>query len=198
MNLWCMANITKTVKRSHKMLNRFTVQLPVAAALLAASEIALAATASTYIPVSASVADSCTISTASAIAFGAYDPTGANKNAALNATGQISVSCSKGATGPTIGMDNGTHVAGAQRQMMGSTATNLLQYNIFQPPSSAPSTACVFPGATAWTTTGAGMLTIASAPSRVARLFNVCGTVPGGQDASPDTYTDTLGATINF
>jgi spore coat protein U-like protein len=82
--------------------------------------------------------------------------------------------------------------------MIGVTATNLLQYNLFQPPSNTPGTACTFPGTTAWTASGTGLLTITTAPTKVARLYNVCGTIPAGQDVAADTYSDTVGATINF
>ena len=180
------------------MLMKSAVHLSVAVILLAVSDVVLAATASTNIPVSASVSQNCSISTTSALAFAAYDPVGTNATAALNTTGQISVACSKGATGLTIGMDNGTHVAGAQRQMLGGTAAGMLQYNIFQPPTNAPNTACTFPGVTAWTAVGTGMLTLSSAPTKVARVYSVCGTIPGGQDVAADTYTDTVGAAINF
>lgn len=180
------------------MLKKSALHLLLVAALLATSGVVDAASVSTSIPVSASVSQNCTISTTSALAFSAYDPIGANATAALNATGQISVACSKGATGLTIGMDNGAHVAGAQRQMLGGVAANMLQYNIFQPPSNAPNTACTFPGTTAWTATGAGLLTLSSAPNKVTRVYNVCGTIPGAQDVAADTYTDTVGATISF
>jgi spore coat protein U-like protein len=178
------------------MCTRSVLRLSVAAALLAASGIALPASTPTSIPVSATVSAACTISTASAIAFGAYDPIGANATAALTATGSVSVVCSKGATGLTIGIDNGAHSAGAQRQMVGAVATNLLQYNLYQPPNATPGTACTFPGTIAWTT--AAPLGIATAPSKVARTFNVCGTVPAGQDAATGAYTDVVVATLNF
>jgi spore coat protein U-like protein len=180
------------------MLNIFTLRLPVAALMLAASGVVWAASASTYFPVTASVSQNCSISTTSALAFAAYDPVGTNATAALNSTGQISVTCSKGAVGLTIGMDNGTHGLAGQRQMLGGTAAGLLQYNIFQPPGNAPNTACTFPGTTVWTAAGTGLLTLTSAPTKVSRLYNVCGTIPGGQDVAADTYTDTVGATINF
>ncbi len=169
-----------------------------AVTLFFVSGTALAASASTTLPVSASVSQACAISTTSALAFAAYDPIGANAAAALNATGQISVACSKGAAGLTIGMDNGTHVAGTQRQMLGGSAAGLLQYNIFQPPTNAPGTACTFPGTTPWGSTGASVLTLTSAPAKAARLYNVCGTIPGGQDVAADAYTDAVSATINF
>jgi spore coat protein U-like protein len=180
------------------MFKKLMSCLSVALALSALSGVTLAATASTSIPVSANVTQNCAISTSGALAFTTYDPVGVNATTPLNATGQISVTCSKGAIGLTIGMDNGAHVAAAQRQMIGVTATNLLQYNLFQPPSNVPGTTCTFPGTTAWTASGAGVLTLTSAPSKVARLYNVCGTIPAGQDVAADTYSDTVGATINF
>ena len=180
------------------MFKNSVLCLSVVAAISVTPEIVLAATASTSVPVSANVTQNCAISTSAALAFTTYDPVGVNATVPLNATGQISVTCSKGAVGLTIGMDNGAHVAASQRQMIGVTATNLLQYNLFQPPSNAPGTACTFPGTTAWTASGAGLLTLTSAPTKVARLYNVCGTIPAGQDVAADTYSDTVGATINF
>jgi spore coat protein U-like protein len=181
------------------MLKKSLLPLSVAVALLPICAIAFAATDTTNITVTATVSQGCSISTTAALAFGAYDPIGANATAALNATGQISVACSKGATGLTIGMNNGTHVVLTQRQMQGATATDVLLYNLFQPPSSVPGVACAGNGGTPWNSTApAGVLTITSSPSKAARLYNVCGTIPGGQDASTGAYTDTVIATLNF
>jgi spore coat protein U-like protein len=187
------------LERSHTMLKKSLLSLSAVVALLPVSGTVIAASTSTNIPVSATVSQGCIISTTAALAFGAYDPTGANATNALNATGQVSVACSKGSTGLTIGMDNGTHVLGTQRQMQGVIATDLLQYNLFQPPTNVAGVACTFPGSIPWnTTTPAGVLTITSAPTKAARLYNVCGTIPGGQDASTGSYTDTIIATLNF
>jgi spore coat protein U-like protein len=180
------------------MTKKFAGHLFIATSLMIASGFVRAATASTSVPVTASISQVCSISTTSALAFATYDPINTNATAALNATGQISVACSKGAAGMTIGLDNGAHVAGAQRQMIGGTSTNLLKYEIFQPPGSAPNTACTFPGTTAWTAVGAGLLTLTSSTTKAVRLYNVCGTIPGGQDVSVDTYTDAVNATLNF
>jgi spore coat protein U-like protein len=179
------------------MFKKYVLGLAVAAALLPASG-AVKAAATTSIAVSANVSQACSISTVSGIAFGNYDPIGANATAPLNATGSVSVTCSKGAKGLTIGIDLGAQPAGAQRQMKGAAATSLLKYDIFQPPSAVPGTACTFPGTTAWTATGAGLLTLETAPSKAARIYNVCGTIPGGQDVAVETYTDTVTATLNF
>lgn len=180
------------------MLRKTALQLSLAAVLLPAYGIALAASASASFAVTASVSQICTINTTSALAFSAYDPIGTNASTALNATGQISVACTKSSASLTIGMDNGAHVAGTQRQMLGGTSAGNLQYNLFQPPSNVAGTACTFPGTTAWTTAGAGLLTLTSAPSKAARVYNVCGTIPGGQDVAADTYNDAVSATINF
>jgi len=180
------------------MHTKRVLYFPLATVLLTLSSISFAGLTSTPIPVTATITQGCLISTTSALAFSAYDPIGTNLSVPLNATGAISVTCTKGATGLTIGMDLGSHVAGAQRQMIGTVSTNLLSYNIFQPPSGVPGTACTFPGTTAWTTTGSGLLTLPSPPSNVARLFNVCGTIPAGQNVSADAYADTVNATINF
>ena len=180
------------------MMKKSVLHLSLAATLIATSGIGLAATASSNLAVSASVTQNCSISTTAALAFGAYDPMVANAVNALNATGQVSVACPKNAAGLTIGIDNGAHVLAAQRQMLGGTNAGLLQYNLFQPPNNTPGTACTFPGTTAWTTTGAGLLTLSSPTTKAARLYNVCGTIPGGQDVAVDSYTDTVIATINF
>jgi spore coat protein U-like protein len=181
------------------MLKKSLLHLSLATALLSACSFVLAATAPTSIDVSAMVSQGCSISTKTALAFGAYDPVGANATAALNATGQISVACSKGATSLTIGMNGGTHVVGTQRHMQGAAATDILLYNLFQPPTNVPGVACTFPGTIPWNATApAGVLTLSSAPSRDARLYNVCGTIPPGQDATTGTYTDTVIATLNF
>ncbi len=178
------------------MLNKSLLHLSVATALLCASAITLAATAPASITVSATVSQGCSISTTSALAFGAYDPIGANATAALNATGQVSVACSKGSKSLTIGLNDGTHAVAAQRRMQGVVATDVLLYNLFQPPSNEPGVACTFPGTIAWS--GTAVLALGNAPTKEARLYNVCGTIPGGQDATTGAYTDTVIATLNF
>ena len=157
-----------------------------------------AGTATRTISVSASVSQICSITTTTALAFAVYDPVGTNATVPLNATGQISVACAKGSASMTIGMGDGAHVNGSQRQMVGLTSNNLLQYSIFQPPSNAENTICTFPGTIAWSNVGAGMLTLTSAPAKTARVYNVCGTIAAGQDVSVDTYLDTVTASINF
>ena len=178
------------------MLTKSAFQLSLGAALLSIGATAFAATAPANIAVSATVSTACTIM-ATPLAFGDYDPIGANATADKTGTGTVSVACAKGAATLTIGMNFGTHVAGTtQRQMLGPVATDLLSYNLFQPSSNVPGAAC--PGTIPWTTTAPGLLVLTTAPSKVARVYNVCGTIPMGQDASAGNYTDTVIATLNF
>ena len=178
------------------MLNTSLSSLSFMVALLSVGTTVLAASAPATIAVSATVSTTCTI-TATPLAFGDYDPIGVNATADKTGTGSVTVACAKGAATVTIGMNYGTHVSGTtQRQMVGPTATDLLSYNLFQPSTTTAGAPC--PGTIAWTTTAPGLLVLPAAPSKAARTFNVCGTIPMGQDATAGAYTDTVIATLNF
>jgi spore coat protein U-like protein len=140
----------------------------------------------------------CTIST-SPIAFGNYDPIGANQSADMNSIGTITIACVKG-TAPTIGLGLGTYPSGSTRQMQNTTsAGNFLSYELYQPSSTAPNASCSFPGSTVW---GDGvtnsLFTAGSAPNRNPRTYNVCGTIPAGQNPLIGVYQDTVVAAVNF
>jgi spore coat protein U-like protein len=180
------------------MFKKSILHLSVAAALLSASGIILAATATANIGISATVSKACSISSTTPVAFGIYDPIGTNATAPLNATGSISVTCSKGATGMTIGLSNGASAVAGQRTMKltGGTATDLLNYTLGQPPSSVPATACTFASNIPWTTTA--MMTLATGAGKTPQVYNVCGVIAAGQDVPAGDYTDTVVATLNF
>lgn len=166
-----------------------------AVSLMGAVNLALAQSAQANLGISASVSKKCTIST-TALDFGAYDPSGANASAPLTGSGSVSVACSKGSTGLTIGLGNGANASGTQRQLKAAGGSDMLQYGLYQPASATPNTACTFPAITAWDDTTT--LTLTEAPSKAARKYNVCGTIPAGQDVAADSYADTVVATINF
>lgn len=168
------------------------LKLLVAATLPLACGSAFAATATANLAVSASVSKNCTIST-TPLAFGAYDPVVANLTAALTGQGSVSVACSKGSTGLTVGLGNGLNFL-VSRRMTGPAADFLL-YDLFQPTGVTPATAC--PGTVPWGT-GAAVLTLTAAPSKAARPYLVCGSIPGGQDVAVDAYADTVVATVTF
>ncbi|HYX46375.1 MAG TPA: spore coat U domain-containing protein [Sphingomicrobium sp.] len=143
-----------------------------------------------------SVGTSCNIST-SAVAFGNYDPIVANKTTSLNAVGSVTITCVKG-TAPTIALGLGNNATGSQRRMKDAVSGDFLLYELYQPSSSAAGAACSFPGSVVWGSAGANLLTATSAPSKVARSYNVCGTVSAAQNPTVGTYNDTVNATVNF
>ncbi|MGA8050161.1 MAG: spore coat U domain-containing protein [Burkholderiales bacterium] len=160
---------------------------------------AAAQTATSNLQVSATVAQTCTV-TANALNFGAYDPVGANAATALTGAGSLSVTCTNGSSGITLTLGNGgNYAANGSQRGMGPIGGQYLSYEIYQPTATTPSAAC---GALTqrWGTTGAEILT----PSGVTwsavtpQTFNVCGNVPAAQNVPAGTYNDTVVATVNF
>ena len=147
--------------------------------------------------VTSSVAKTCSVSTTSALAFGAYDPTAAG---ALPGTGSVSIKCTKGSSAITIDLDAGLHASGSQRKMLGGTSSDLLNYNVTQPETTTPWTSCA--GSTVWGSTVGGSVYTPSGvtwSAAAAQAFTVCGSVPAAQDVSVDgSYTDTVIVTVNF
>ena len=174
------------------------------AALIAAAVAAegWAGSASSNLSVTATVSQNCLIST-SAVAFGSYDPVLAHgaSGSPLNGTGSVAVTCTKSAAGVNITLGLGANPSGSTRRLLGAASGNHLTYELYHPSASTPGAPCTFPGTTVWGTSGGAIFT----PSGVAgwgaastKTFNVCGTVPNGQDVAADSYTDSVVATINF
>ncbi|HEY3076397.1 MAG TPA: spore coat U domain-containing protein [Burkholderiales bacterium] len=134
---------------------------------------------------------------AAPVAFGQYDPIGANRAADLNAAGLITVTCVKG-TAPTIALGAGNYVSAGQRRMKNTSAESFLPYELYQPPSAAPSTPCSFPAMTPWGEAGAEVFAASAAQSKLMRTYNVCGTVRAAQNPAIGEYADTIVATVNF
>jgi len=163
------------------------------AALMSSTPVYAAGSQPANLAVSASVASNCTISTV-AVAFGAYDPIVTNAATALAGTGSITIACTK-ASVPTLKLDLGATPAGSVRQM--ANGAERLPYELYQPPTNVAGVAC---GAltTVWGTAGANILTTVAAPSKAARTYNVCGTIPPGADVGVGAYADTVIATVTF
>ena len=158
---------------------------------------ALAGSATQNLSVTASVAANCTIST-SAVAFGAYDPVVANAATALNGNGSVTIACTKGSA-PAITLGLGANASGSQRNMkITGGGSDVLAYELYQPPTTTPGDACSFPGSTVWGTSVATTFTPTAPSSKAGRTYNVCGTVSAGQDVSVGSYQDTVVATVNF
>jgi len=140
-------------------------------------------TGAATVSVDTTVSSNCTIS-ATPIIFGSYDPIGANSASgiALTAPGTISLTCLKGGS-PTIGLGQGNNFFSGKRHLKDA---DFLDYELYQPSAATPSAACTYSGII-WGTSSSTF------------SFNVCGSVPLGQDPSVGTgYLDTVVATVNF
>jgi spore coat protein U-like protein len=138
----------------------------------------------------------CHVST-TPVLFGRYDPIGANRTNQLNASGAITVACVKG-TAPTIALGQGFNAEGGTRRMRRILSDDFLAYELYQPPSSVPGIACAYTGAVVWGSAGANLFSAAFAPSKNARSYQVCGSVPAGQNPRIGIYADIVVATVNF
>lgn len=147
-----------------------------------------AATATSNMPVTATIAANCTISSA-AVGFGPYDPVVTNAATALNSTGTVTTTCTNGSA-VTVTLGQGASAAGGStattplRQM--ANGVNRLAYFLY-----SDSARTVVWGDTAGTgkaDTGTG----------VASPLTVYGAVTGGQNKPVGSYSDTVIATVTF
>lgn len=157
-------------------------------AFAAMSGTAAAGTATSNLPVSATVSANCTIDASGGVAFGAYDPIVTNKTTALTANGAVSTTCTNGSSATiTLGQgsnaDTGSTAAAPVRRMLSGTA-NYLSYQLYS--DSGDTT--VFDGSTGVGATGTG-----SAVST-----DVYGSVAAGQNVPAGSYADTVVATVAF
>lgn len=159
----------------------------IAAALLAPAGVRAGSSTGT-LTVTASVPQKCIV-TSPTLAFGSYDPVVTNNSANLDTTTTITVTCTKGATGITLGFGNSanapTGCTAPQRCLVGAVHTNYLNYQIY----SDSGRSSVWTTAISESVTG-GITT----PTSV----TVYGRVPGAQDVSVDSYSDTVIATVNY
>jgi spore coat protein U-like protein len=154
-------------------------------ALTAVSTPLFAASKNANLDISASVAANCTITTGP-VAFGAYDPVGANAAADLLAAGSVTVACTKGSV-TTIDLGNGGNLSGGSRRM--ASGTDFMNYALYKDAARTQ----------VWGTGLAGGTTAAyNAANSSATAITVYGTVPQAQNVSVGAYADTVVATINY
>ena len=172
----------------------------IALLLCSTSGLALAGSSIGSLSITATVAQTCSVSATSTLAFGAYDPVVANAASALTGTGSVSIKCTKGSSGITIDLDAGAHASGTQRRLQGATVTtDFLNYSITQPATASPWTSCA--GSTVWGSTVGGSVYTPSGvtwSAAAAQAFTVCGSVPAAQNISAQSYSDTVTVTVNF
>lgn len=148
-----------------------------------------AATQTSNLPVTATIAASCTIDASAGVAFGTYDPIVTNKTTDLTATGSLSTTCTNGFDA-TVTLDDGTNNdigstdAAPLRRM--TDGTDFLSYQLYS--DAGATTVWQGPTGTGVTVTGTG----------AAVTTNVYGVVTAGQNVGVGSYTDTVVATVSF
>jgi spore coat protein U-like protein len=162
-----------------------------AGALAAGVAHAAPTTITTTFQVSATVQSKCTV-IAGPVVFSAYTPLGG----AQTANGTIAVKCTNG-TKFTVALDKGSTAGGtiAQRLMVGSLPANTLQYNLYI--AAGPTFTTVFGDNTSGSQTVGGTGTGLG----TAVIVTAYGQLPDNatnQLAVPDTYTDTITASVTY
>ena len=140
-----------------------------------------AATATANLSVTAAVVANCTIS-AGTVAFGTYDPVAANDSTPLDATGTVTVRCTRN-TSSMVGLGPGAHFSGGRR--MNDGATEYLSYELYSDPART----------SVWDETNRVAYV---APNRSPQDLTVYGQVPAGQDVGVGNYADSVVAEIEF
>lgn len=174
-------------------------------AILAAAAMTAGAVTTTF-PVSASIAQVCSVS-ATALAFGAYDPVTANVSTALPGSSTLTVQCTKGSQGSdgtapkvTIGLNFGLNATASPRVM--KNGTDSLNYDLYLPALATGEYTSCAAHTTVWdTTTNVLSPNTAFWSTGAAHSISVCGLVPAGQSPTGlgvGTYTDTVTVQLNF
>jgi spore coat protein U-like protein len=147
---------------------------------------AQAGTATATLAVSSNITANCTITT-TPVAFGAYDPISANASTALTATGEVSTTCTSGASA-TITLDQGANAGSGStasvpvRRM--ANGSNYMNYGLY----SDNGYTTTFDGVTGVSVTGTGTQV----------NTNVYGSIPAGQNLPTGAYADAVVATVTF
>lgn len=160
---------------------RIRLHATIALALTVAGP-SFAATATGTFAVTATVVKACSIS-ATALAFGNYDPTVGTPD---DATSTISVHCTNG-TQYNVGLNAGTAPGASVTSRKMSAGANVLNYSLYQDSGRATNW-----GNTVGTDTLSG--TAAASPASL----TVYGRIPSGQNVPVGNFTDTITATITY
>lgn len=144
------------------------------------------------IPVSATVTESCIISS-TPLNFGAYNPT--TNNNRIRAQSVISVKCTNGGASKRVALGEGKNPASGSTcasplRRMVSPQGDMLPYQVYVNASeNIPWGHCV---------NNSMVLVPASTSSLVPQEVPVFGAIPANQDAQQGNYTDTLNVRISF
>lgn len=141
---------------------------------------ALAATATTNLTITATVADTCIVA-ATTVAFGSLS--GATDTDEATA-GNISLSCTSNKTGVTVALGGGDNALGGQRRM-DDGGSNYVPYNLFSDAAHNNDVAIN------------GNIFSGNVTAAVPQSIDVYGQVPAGSYAA-GAYTDTVVITVTY
>jgi spore coat protein U-like protein len=180
-----------TIIDSGKPSMRLSSLALVAATLVAGNAFAATSPATGSFKVTASVANSCIVTTTKDIAFGAYDPADTNFSSALDGAGSVSVRCTRG-TAANVALEQGDNptsgstCAAPLRQM--ASGSDLLRYDIYSDSGRT----------TVWGCDPANRVSFTSLASNTAVTLPTYGRIPAGQDVPAGSYADKVVVTVTF
>jgi spore coat protein U-like protein len=167
-------------------MNKFVMKAAVAAACFSTAAAAFAGSTSTTFGVSATVNATCAINSASALSFGAFDPT----QGAQASTSTISVNCTN-TTPFSIGLDAGGGAGATVGNRVMISGSNTLTYTLYQ--DSGHTTVW---GNTVGTDTVSGTGAGMAAANAITKT--VYGYVPAQPNTVPGSYSDTVTVTVTY
>lgn len=152
-------------------------------ALLIIKNGAYAATATTTLPVSTTVANTCDTLTATDLMFGNYDPTSAT---ATDGSSSISVRCTLD-DGYTISLNQGTTSGGSISQRLMTNGSQTVNYNLY-----------TTSGRTIiWGDSLAGSI-VSGTGTGTLDSYTVYGRIPPLQTIAAGNYSDTITVSVDY
>ena len=168
-------------------MKKLAIALATASTLIASAN-SVAGTSTGTILVNANVVSSCIV-TAVPLAFGIYDGTAATDTTAST---PVTLVCA-GTSTATLTLNDGDNFS-TSRRMKSALGTEHLSYGLFKPTSATPLATCAY--TTPWGASANGFAV--AGIGLTAAVFNVCGSIPKGQNVSFGVYTDTVVVTATF
>ncbi len=142
-----------------------------------------AGSTSANLPVTATVANSCTFGTVNSLEFGNYDTAVANAAGGSDLAGSstFGLTCTNGAS-IVIALNTGTHASGGSRFM--ASGANLLQYALYSDSTHS----------TAWDP----FTTVSDTGTGTSKTYTVYGLIPKGQSVPIGSYSDTVSINVSY
>ena len=168
-------------------MKKLAIALATASALIASGN-SVAGTSAGNMLVNANVVSSCIV-TAVPLAFGDYEGTSPTDTTAST---PVTLVCA-GTSTATLTLNDGENFS-TSRRMKNAAGSQFLSYGLFKPTSATPLAACAY--TTPWGASANGFAV--AGIGLTAAMFNVCGSIPKGQNVGIGVYTDTVVVTATF